>query len=111
MELKLNKTLKKWIDNASHEELLFKWKEASLGDPFFQGEVGQYYSKVMSAKIEVTTLNYKSCCDHCGHEVVICGKCGNNTCNGGYGTVEGTDCDQCPSAYAEYTGTHKTKGQ
>lgn len=41
-------------------------------------------------------------CDHCEHDVVICGKCGNNTCNGGYGTVDGKECDACPSAYELY---------
>ena len=41
-------------------------------------------------------------CDHCGHDVVICGRCGNNTCNGGYGTVNEKDCPDCPSAYNLY---------
>lgn len=41
-------------------------------------------------------------CDHCGHDVVICGKCGNNTCNGGHGTVDGGECDVCESAYELY---------
>lgn len=41
-------------------------------------------------------------CDLCLHEVVICGKCGNNTCNGGYGIVDGKECDACPSAYEMY---------
>ncbi len=35
----------------------------------------------------------------CG-PMVICGKCGNNCCNGGYGTLpDGSKCDACPSAY------------
>lgn len=38
----------------------------------------------------------------CEHDVVICGKCGNNTCNGGYGTVEGKECTECESAYELY---------
>jgi len=44
-------------------------------------------------------------CDVCERKVVICGKCGNNCCNGGYGKVMGTEpgvmieCDACPSAY------------
>lgn len=41
-------------------------------------------------------------CGHCKHEVVICGKCGNNTCNGGHGTVDGKECDACESAYQLY---------
>lgn len=39
-------------------------------------------------------------CSHCDYAAVTCGKCGNNTCNGGYGTLkDGTTCDACPSAY------------
>jgi hypothetical protein len=38
-------------------------------------------------------------CDHCQTSMVICGKCGNNCCNGGYGEVDGIQCDACPSAY------------
>ncbi len=44
-------------------------------------------------------------CEMCGHPVVICGKCGNNCCNGGYGELPGPErdtwikCDACPSAY------------
>ena len=39
-----------WIDNASLEELLYKWRFAEVGSPYFIGEVGEYYSKVMFAK-------------------------------------------------------------
>ncbi len=44
-------------------------------------------------------------CDHCETDVVICGTCGNNCCNGGYGEVMGVEpcttmtCPDCPSAY------------
>lgn len=39
-------------------------------------------------------------CEMCDCNVVICGKCGNNTCNAGYGDLpDGTPCDACPSAY------------
>lgn len=43
-------------------------------------------------------------CDMCG-PMVVCGKCGNNCCNGGYGEIFGPEpgvmvtCDMCPSAY------------
>lgn len=47
-------------------------------------------------------------CQSCGR-MVVCGKCGNNCCNGGYGEIIGPDkvgdevvmiaCDACPSAY------------
>ena len=43
--------------------------------------------------------HYWSVCKICG-PMVICGKCGNNCCNGGYGYLEnGETCDACPSAY------------
>jgi hypothetical protein len=39
-------------------------------------------------------------CDLCRAEIVLCGKCGNNCCNGSYGTLpDGTQCDECPEAY------------
>jgi hypothetical protein len=49
-----------------------------------------------------TTKNYIAYCHHCEQDVMICGKCGNNTCNGGYGEIDGVQCDQCPQAYKEY---------
>lgn len=51
-------------------------------------------------------------CDLCERDVVICGKCGNNTCNAGYGEVIGSEpgslmeCDACPSAYAYEASRH-----
>ena len=42
--------MKRWIDDASYEELLRKWRFASAGDPYFQGESGIYYSNVMAQK-------------------------------------------------------------
>ncbi len=50
----------------------------------------------------MTDKHYWLHCSLCDHEVVICGKCGNNTCNGGYGEVDGKECDVCPSAYELY---------
>ena len=39
-------------------------------------------------------------CSMCKRRMVVCGKCGNNCCNGGYGTLpNGVLCDACPSAY------------
>lgn len=46
----MNERTKRWIDAASYEELLNKWRFASVGDPMFQGEIGEYYSKVMAEK-------------------------------------------------------------
>lgn len=44
--------LKDWIDNASYESLLSRWRSAPVGSPYFQGEVGVYYSEVMAKKRE-----------------------------------------------------------
>jgi hypothetical protein len=41
---------KQWIDNASYESLLHRWRFAISGDPFFQGDTGEYYKKVMAEK-------------------------------------------------------------
>ena len=46
----MNEQTKKWIDNASYQDLLAKWRFAPIGDPMLQGEIGEYYSKVMFAK-------------------------------------------------------------
>ena len=42
--------LKTWIDNASYEELLRKWRQAPPGSPYFKGETGQYYADVMAQR-------------------------------------------------------------
>jgi hypothetical protein len=39
-----------WIDHAAYEQLLYKWRFARVGDPFFSGEVGRHYASVMEAK-------------------------------------------------------------
>ena len=44
----INQKTKEWIDNASYEQLLYRWRFAPIGDPIFQGETGEYYSKRMS---------------------------------------------------------------
>lgn len=44
------KEMRNWIDSASYTELLSKWRYAPAGDPFFRGEVGKYYDKVMTKK-------------------------------------------------------------
>lgn len=46
----MNEKIKRWIDNASYEDLLYRWRFASLGDPMFQGETGDYYAAVMKEK-------------------------------------------------------------
>lgn len=46
----INNTIKNWIDNANYLQLLEKWRNAPLGDPYFQGEEGKYYRKVMEQR-------------------------------------------------------------
>ncbi len=47
-------------------------------------------------------------CSICGW-TVICPKCGNNCCNGGYGEIDGETCDVCPDAYAYQKEVAKTR--
>ncbi len=42
--------MKTWIDNATYEQLLARWRFAAVGDPFFIGETGDYYEKSIAAK-------------------------------------------------------------
>lgn len=42
--------MKEWIDNASYEELLRRWRTAPVGSNWFQGEIGAHYTKVMLEK-------------------------------------------------------------
>jgi hypothetical protein len=42
--------MKEWIDQASYHDLLEHWRFAPSGDPYFQGEMGDYYAKVMREK-------------------------------------------------------------
>ena len=41
---------KAWIDGASYEDLLRKWRFAPAGSSWFMGDVGEYYAKVMGEK-------------------------------------------------------------
>ena len=40
----------KWINNASYEELLRKWRFAKPGSPLFQCGMGYHISEVMRRK-------------------------------------------------------------
>lgn len=42
--------MKQWIDNASYEQLLSRWRFAPIGSPWFVGEVGDYYVEKMGEK-------------------------------------------------------------
>jgi hypothetical protein len=41
---------KHWIDNSTYEQLLERLRFTPVGDPWFQGDVGEYYLKVMARK-------------------------------------------------------------
>jgi hypothetical protein len=41
---------KDWIDKASYAQLLGHWRFAQIGDPYFVGELGDYYKEVMARK-------------------------------------------------------------
>jgi len=47
-------------------------------------------------------------CKHCDRYMHICWKCGNNTCNGGYGEINGEPCTECESAYEETSKFYKS---
>ena len=46
----MNEQIKTWIDNATYEELLSKWRFSAMGDPMFQGEAGEYFKTIMLEK-------------------------------------------------------------
>ena len=46
----LTKEQKEWIDNASYEQLLRKWRFAAVGDPMFSGDTFEHYDLVMREK-------------------------------------------------------------
>ncbi len=52
----ISQEMKTWIDKADYQSLLEKWRFAPAGSPWFQGEIGQYYSKIMAEK--------RTQCDH-----------------------------------------------
>jgi hypothetical protein len=44
------KEMIEWIDKASYRDLLSKWRFEEGGSPWFCGEIGDYYKKVMFEK-------------------------------------------------------------
>ena len=46
--MKLTPENKQLIDNLSYESLLQRWRFAPAGDPWFQGETGNYWGKRMA---------------------------------------------------------------
>jgi len=44
--------MKDWIDSASYEQLLRRWRNAPIGSPWCHGEVGDYFEEVLYRKRE-----------------------------------------------------------
>jgi len=42
--------MKRWIDTAPYKALLERWRYAPSGSPWFQDEIGDYYSAAMARK-------------------------------------------------------------
>lgn len=42
--------MREWIDNADYHSLLARWRNAPSGSPWFQGEIGEYYTEAMKRK-------------------------------------------------------------
>ena len=41
---------REWIDNASYEELLSRWRNAPFEDTIFTGDLGAHYKETMRVK-------------------------------------------------------------
>jgi len=46
--MNLTEENKKHIDSLHYEELLSHWREAPIGDKWFEGETGEYWGKRMA---------------------------------------------------------------
>ena len=42
--------MKMWIDGATYEQLLRRWRDAPLGEQIFVGEMGSYYARALFDK-------------------------------------------------------------
>jgi hypothetical protein len=42
--------MRAWVDQASYQDLLQKWRFAPAGSPWFAGAMGTYYSLKMQEK-------------------------------------------------------------
>jgi hypothetical protein len=49
-----------WIDSAPLLELLRKWRFSPGGDPFFVGEVGEHYKKVLFGKQQSDPIGWST---------------------------------------------------
>jgi len=76
----MDDTQKKWIDDASYERLLERWRNAPPGDSIFIGDAGNYYKKIMNEKRVqegIMSANYQGIvpCECGATEMCLCGRC------------------------------------
>lgn len=43
----MDANVKEWIDKATYEDLLRRWRFTDIGDPMFVGDTGEYFIKRM----------------------------------------------------------------
>lgn len=46
----MSEETKKQIDEMDYQQMLYKWRFSPVGSHWFQGEVGDYFTKVMNEK-------------------------------------------------------------
>ena len=51
----MTQEMKKWIDAASYQDLLEKWRFEPIGSHWFEGETGKYFKEAMKMKRENTS--------------------------------------------------------
>ncbi len=61
---------KDWIDTTSYESLLFKWRfePTGSGSPWFEGETGKYYAKVLAERRAADPEGHVRASKHIGWE-------------------------------------------
>lgn len=64
--MELTEEWKQQIDNMSYRDMLTRWRFAPVGDPMFQGETGDYFTKVMFEKKK--TVNHVAISKEIGFE-------------------------------------------
>lgn len=52
----MSEELKKWIKEASYKQLLARNRFGSMGDPMFQGDLGDYFIKHLKLKKDELTV-------------------------------------------------------
>jgi hypothetical protein len=55
-----------WIDNATLEQLLHKWRFCPIGDTYFQGKRGEYFKDVMVNLKNANPADWVSASKHVG---------------------------------------------